>query len=281
MKFKQITIIGTGLIGGSLGLAIKRKRLASCVIGVTAHKNTLMKAIRRGAIDWGTLDAEKSVTGSDMVILATPVDKVLPTLKRIAPRLKKGCIVIDVASVKEAIVRDAERIAGRRAYFVGSHPMAGSERRGIDKAGGGLFKGAPCIVTRTGRTDRKAFRAVSDFWKALGAKVFILSPAEHDRRISNISHLPHIVASALALAAKAASLGFASTGFSDTTRIAASSPDLWISILMANRRNVVKDIEDYLDRLLDIRKAILHNKKDKLRGILLKAKNKRDTFSHR
>jgi len=281
MKFKQITIIGAGLIGGSIGLAAKKRHLASYIIGVTTHKNTLRKALRRRAIDRGTLTAEKSVLGSDMVILSTPVDKVLSTLKEIAPNLKKGSIVIDVASVKEAIVKDAEKIVKGRAYFIGTHPMAGSEQRGIDKADGDLFKGAPCILTKTGRTNRKALKAVSDFWKKLGSKVYQLSPPEHDKRISNISHLPHIVASALSLSVKPSSLEFASTGFGDTTRIAASDPDLWISILMANRKNVIGDIEDYLGGLIDIRKTILRNKKKKLKRILLKAKKKRDTFSLR
>ena len=281
MRFKQITIIGAGLIGGSIGLAVKKRMLASRVIGVTAHKKTLTKAVRRGAIDKGMLDARRSVTGSDMVILATPVDKVLRTLKYIAPRLKRGCVVTDVASVKESIVDSAEGILGDKAFFIGSHPMAGSEQRGIEKAHGDLFKNTPCVLTKTNRTNASAMRSVSDFWRKLGSKVYVLSPGEHDKRISNISHLPHIVASALSLAAKPSSLEFASTGFGDTTRIASGSPDLWISILMANRKNVVKDIEDYLYALIDIRKTILRSKKSRLRKLLTRAKKKRDTFSLR
>ena len=281
MKFKQITIIGVGLIGGSIGFAAKRKGLVSRIIGVTAHKNTLRKAMKRKAIDAGTLEVKESVSGSDMVVLATPVNRVLSTLKAITPYLKEGCIVTDVASVKEAIVRDSERILGKEAFFVGVHPMAGSEQRGIDKARGDLFKRSPCIVTKTKYTDKKALRLVLSFWKALGSKVYLLSPAEHDKRISNISHLPHVVASALSLSAKGKSMDFASTGFGDTTRIAASDPDLWISILTANRKNVVKDIEDYLDGLIDIRNSILQNKDRKLKNILIQAKKKRDRFSLR
>jgi prephenate dehydrogenase len=276
MKFKQITIIGVGLIGGSIGLAIKKKRLSSCVIGVTAHENTLRKAIKYGAIDSGTLDVKKSILGSDMVILATPVDKVLNTLKNIAPHLSKGCIVIDVASIKGAIVRNAERVVGRKGHFVGVHPMAGSEQRGIDKADGNLFKNAPCILTRTRRTDTKALRMVSEFWKTMGSKIYVLSPPEHDREISNISHLPHIIASALVLAAKPSSLEFAATGFKDTTRISASSPDLWVSILLANRDNVAKDAEDYIKQLKDIKNLIISGQKGRLRKKLLDAKKKRD-----
>ncbi len=279
MRFKQITIIGVGLIGGSLGLATKKKGLASRVVGVTAHKSTLKKAQRRKAIDAGTLDIKRSVLGSDMVILATPVDKILSTLKKIRPYLKKGCIVIDVASVKNAIVHAAEKILGRRGYFVGAHPMAGSEKRGIDKADSNLFKNAPCVLTRTGRTNAKALRTISDFWKAMGSKIYILSPSEHDKKISNISHLPHIAASALSLAVRSSSMPFASTGFKDTTRIAAGDPGLWISILLANRRNVAADIKDYLKRLKGFGNSITRGEKAKLRKMLSDAKKKRDMLN--
>lgn len=278
MKFKQITIIGVGLIGGSIGLAVKKKSLSTRIIGVTAHKRTLKKALKRRAIDIGTLNVRKSVLDSDMVILAAPVDKILSTLKKIKPHLKKGCIVIDVASVKEKIVRNAERITGRKGYFVGAHPMAGSEQRGIDNADGNLFKDAPCILTKTRKTNAKALKAVSNFWKAMGSKIYVLSPSEHDKKISNISHLPHIVASALSLAAKPSSLEFASTGFKDTTRIAASNPDLWISILLSNHKNVVKDVGNYLRGLKDIRNSIKQGEKRRLRNLLLKAKRKREIF---
>ena len=133
MKLKQITIIGVGLIGGSIGLAVRKKGLALKVIGVAAHKSTIKKALKHRAISTGTLDIRNSVLGSDMVILATPVDKILSTLKKISPRLKKGCIVTDVASVKGAIVRPAEIILKSGVHFVGAHPMAGSEQRGIER----------------------------------------------------------------------------------------------------------------------------------------------------
>jgi prephenate dehydrogenase len=278
MKFKQVTIIGVGLIGGSIGLAVKKRRLSSRVIGVTAHKKTLKKALKRRAIDTGTLNVKKSVIGSDMVILATPVDNVLSMLKKITPYLKKGCVVIDVASVKGAIVKGAEKIIGRKAYFIGAHPMAGSEQRGIDRADSNLFKNAPCVLTKTRRTNRKALRNVVNLWKAMGSKIYILSPAEHDRKICNISHLPHIAAAALALSAKPSALEFASTGFGDTTRIASSSPDLWIPILLANRENVVKDLGNYLKELKNIRNSIISRQKGKLKGALRRAKKRRDQF---
>ena len=276
MRFKQITIIGVGLIGGSIGLAVKKRKLTARVVGVTAHKESLKKALRRKAIDFGTLDLRKSVLNSDMVILATPVDKVVSTLKTISPRLKKNCIVIDVASVKENIVGKAEKAIGSKASFVGTHPMAGSEQRGVEKAGMDLFKGAPCILIRTKNTDAKAFKAVRDFWKALGSKIHVLSAKEHDEKISNISHLPHIAASCLSLSAALSSLQFAATGFRDATRIASSDPDLWTSILMSNRSNVAKDIKNYIKQLEKIRRVIASGKEGALRRALVDAKKKRD-----
>jgi prephenate dehydrogenase len=278
MKFKQITIIGVGLIGGSIGLAAKKRHLSSRIIGVTRHKHTLRKAIRCGAIDLGTLDIEKSVINSDMVILATPVDKILSTAQKISHYVEEGCIVIDVASVKGAIVKAAEQIIEPEAYFIGTHPMAGSEQRGIDKADGDLFKGAPCILTKTKRTNMKILQIVFNFWKALGSEVYILSPSQHDKEISSISHLPHIAASALSLAAKPSAFKFISTGFKDTTRISSSDPDLWVSILLSNSRNVAKDIENYLGILNDIKNAITYKQRVRLKKKLLDAKRKRDTL---
>ncbi len=275
---KQITIIGVGLIGGSIGLAAKKNKLAARIVGVTAHRESLRKALRRKAIDKGTLDLKKSVLNSDMVILAVPVDKIIPALKEISPNLKKGCIVIDVASVKGPVVRRAENIIGRIGAFVGVHPMAGSECRGVESAVGNLFMDAPCIITKTKRTDLKALRTVRDFWRRLGAKIYILSPEVHDIRISNISHLPHVAASALLSAAETPFLKFAATGFKDTTRIASSDPNLWASILVSNRANVAKDIRDYIKNLQRAKRLISGGKEKDLRRYLVNAKRKRDKF---
>jgi len=278
MKVNQITIIGVGLIGGSLGLAIKKRGLANRIVGVTAHRNTLVKAVRRKAVDKGVSDIKASVAHSDLVIVATPVDKVVGTIERIVPCLKEGCIVTDVASVKKDIVGAAEKILGKRAYFVGAHPMAGSEQRGIDNAHADLFKGAPCIVTETKRTVVKALRFMEAFWRRVGMKVYVLTPSEHDRRISSVSHLPHITASALSLAVRPSSLIFAATGFEDTTRISAGNPDLWSSIFMANRSNLIKDVDIYISRLNELKGCIAGRRVPRLRRLLGRAKKRRDAL---
>ena len=139
-KFNKITIIGVGLIGGSIGLAVKRKRLAGKVTGVTAHRGSLQKAVRRGAIDAGTLDVVKSVRDADLVIVCTPVDAVVKTIKKIRKHLKPGAIVTDAASTKAEIVSKAEKaLKGSGAFFVGAHPIAGSEKRGVEEARAVLF----------------------------------------------------------------------------------------------------------------------------------------------
>lgn len=279
MKFNQITIIGVGLIGGSIGLAAKKHKLASCIIGVTAHEKSFKDAERIKAINFGTLNAKKSVVGSDLVILATPVDKVLITLKEIAPYLEKDCIVMDVASVKENIVEDAEKIIGGKNHFVGTHPIAGSEQRGAGNANVNLFKNAPCVITKTKNTGKTALHKVSAFWKALGMRVYVMSPQKHDKKISRTSHLPHTMASAIACSADPSDMKFIGTGFKDTTRIASGDPDLWTSILMANRANVSADITSNMKIMRRIRKALNREKCGELKKILSKAKNKRDRLS--
>lgn len=280
MQFKQITIIGVGLIGGSIGLAAKRHKLAAQIIGVTAHKDSIREALKRKAIDFGTLDLKKSVINSDMVILAVPVDKVVSALKEALPNLKKDCIVMDVASVKGRIVKDAEKIVSRKARFVGTHPMAGSERRGVSRAASGLFNGAPCIITKTGKTDKAALRTVKNFWKKLGSKTYELSPEEHDRRVSSISHLPHAAAAALCLTADKSSLKFASSGFGGATRIASGDPNLWSAILTDNSAAACADIKRYSRQLEIIGRLIKAKDMPKLKAVLSKAKKTRDSFTN-
>ncbi|MEA3305669.1 MAG: prephenate dehydrogenase [Candidatus Omnitrophota bacterium] len=272
----QITIIGVGLIGGSIGMAVKKKGLAFRVVGVTAHRHSLSKALNRGAIDSGTLNVKKSVSGSDIVILAVPVDRVLSTLKKVVSHLKKGCIVFDVASVKKSIVRSAEKILGPRGFFVGAHPMAGSEQRGVDKANGNLFEGAPCIITKTRRTNRQALTTIKNFWKKLGSEIYELSPAEHDKRVGNISHLPHAAAAILFLEAKPSSLKLASTGFMDTTRIASGDPGLWARILKDNSDSASAEIKRYAKKLEIFSELVKAKNEPKIKILLSKAKKKRD-----
>ena len=201
-KFKKVTIIGVGLIGGSIGLAMKKRRLAHTIVGVAKHKRSLEKALRLGAIDEGLLNPKESVRGSDLVILATPIYSIIEVTKSIVKYLDNGCIIIDVGSTKRLIVKELEHILPKDIYFVGGHPLAGSEQRGIDNASAKLFKDSAWILTRTKKTNFRVLIRVKGLITALGANVLVMSANKHDRIISEISHLPHILASSLVNSAR-------------------------------------------------------------------------------
>ena len=196
-KLNKVSIIGVGLIGGSIGLALKKKKLAREVVGVCRRSVSLEKALKAGAIDWGTLDMQKGVSGADMVIVATGVDRIAEMVRSAVPFVKPGCIFTDVGSVKAGIVKEIESFMPKNKFFVGSHPMAGSEKSGVKRARQDLFKNAITIVTKTGKTDARAFKSVTAFWSAVGSRIKVVDPVRHDDLICQISHLPHIVAAAV------------------------------------------------------------------------------------
>ncbi len=266
--FNTVTIVGVGLIGGSLGMAIKKNKLANRVVGVGHRWSSIQKAIKKKAIDEGTLNLKSGVKQADLVILATPVGLILKFLKEGRACLKPGSLVIDVGSSKEEIVKAAEKNLPREISFIGCHPMAGSEKRGIEIARTDLFKKAVCIVTPGRRADTGALRKVKIFWQRLGAKVEIISPAKHDRLIALLSHLPHLIASSLVLKLEEESrnkslwLKLAGPGFKDTTRIAASSPLVWQDIYFSNRANIIKNLRD-LRKILERLESYLKKGREK------------------
>jgi prephenate dehydrogenase len=278
--FNKVAIIGVGLIGGSIGLAIKKRKLANEVIGVFRRPSTMRKALKARAVSRGTLDIKEGVKDADLIIIATPVGLIPEMALRAAKFARKGAIITDTGSTKAWIAARIEKKSGRkpRPHFVGSHPMAGSEQAGVESARADLLKGSPCIVTRTSKTDRGALKKVSRLWGALGAKVRIMSPKLHDRSVSLVSHLPHIVAFGLAGAVPAKELRYAAEGFRDTTRVASSDPGLWADIFLTNRREI-KDacclFEDYYRR---IRIAIESEDRKGILAALRQAKTKRDGF---
>lgn len=279
-KFKQVTIIGVGLIGGSIGLAMKRGKLAERIVGVAKHKRSLEKARRLGAIDEGRLNIKESVKGSDLVILATPIYSIIKIAKSIAKSLEKGCIVIDVGSTKKMIVKELEHIFPGNVYFVGTHPLAGSEQKGIDSAHAKLFKHSVWVVTRTRKTNFLSLVKIKSLLRAQGASVIVTSPNKHDKIVSQISHLPHILASSLVNSAKREYLSLAASGFKDVTRIASSDSRIWKDICLTNRKEIVKAIEEFVFNLSTLKKLI---KTGDSKGILQsfrRAKKKRDDYCH-
>lgn len=280
MIFRRIAIIGVGLIGGSIGEAVKKKCLAGSVVGIGRRASSIDEALRRGAIDKGTLDPESGVRGADLVIIATPIGLMPEIVKRMRGSLRKGCIVTDVGSTKSEIVRSLERLMPKGTSFVGSHPLAGSEKRGIAFAQEDLLRGSIVIMTKTKKTNKAALRKLSVFWKALGVgRVVIKSPADHDRIVAEISHLPHIAASALMNSASERSLEFASTGFKDTTRIAASDPAIWRDICVTNKKEIIRALGRYERNIARLKKLIKSGSSARLRREFERSKARREKLS--
>ena len=279
-KINKIAIIGVGLIGGSIGLALKNRHLAKEVIGVFRRSSTLKKALICKAVDKGTMNIEDGIKDADLIILASPVYKIPALAAEAAKYAKKGAIITDTGSTKAWIVKEIERIIRRRPslFFVGSHPMAGSERQGVESARSDLVNGAPCIVTKTKNTDARALKKVINLWKALGANVKVMDPARHDRAVSLVSHLPHIVAFSLAGAVPEKMLEYAAEGFRDTTRVASSDPKLWADIFLTNKREIRKAGKMFERYYSGVMKSILKGDYPGTVGLLKSAKSKRDRF---
>ena len=246
--FDKTAILGVGLIGASLALSLRKNALTDRIIGFGRKEKNLKRAIKKGIIDAYELDPARASEGADLVVLATPVGMFIELLKKIKPALKSSAMVIDVGSVKGDLVHEMERLMPEGASFAGCHPIAGSDRSGIDAASENLFRGALAIVTKTAKTPKRAFKTAQSLWQSVGADVRTMSPEEHDRVYALVSHLPHLAAYALvnAVADEDESvLSFAGQGFRDTTRVAGSSPEMWRDISMANRENLIKFLDAF------------------------------------
>ena len=274
--FKRVTIVGVGLMGGSLGLAIKKHGLAQEVVGVSQQQSTLVQAIKHHAIDEAQTDLEKAIRHSELVILATPVETIVKLLPIINPYIRRGCIVTDLGSTKLEIVEAAEKSLSQAPFFIGSHPLIGSEKQGVDNARAELFENAQCLLTPTEKTHPMVKEKMKFFWTKLGAQVTFLSPQEHDAILAYTSHLPHLLAYSLMEIVPAQHLPLAAQGFKDTTRIAASSPKIWNDICFANSKNILKALDEMVKNLAVLRKAIVNRDEQGLVQHFTKAKEKRD-----
>jgi prephenate dehydrogenase len=233
MAWQRVCIIGVGLLGGSIGLALHRRRLAQEVVGVGRTKSRLETALRRGAIDLATDDILEGAKDAELVIACVPVKSIVESLEEASKVAAPHAILTDVGSTKQSIVRAA---AGRLSdlQFVGSHPIAGGHHSGVEHAVGTLLEGAMVVITPSQQTDLDLVTRISHFWESLGSRVTQLSPAEHDSALAISSHLPHMVASALAISTPNELIPFVGKGWMDCTRIASSNPQLWRQILEEN-----------------------------------------------
>jgi len=257
---RRLTLLGLGLLGGSVAKAARAEGLAREIVAVGRRRESLEPALRDGAVDRITTDVAEGVTGSDFCILATPVATLASLLGEVWRAAPDDAVLTDVGSTKSHIVRTAEALGRSRPLaFIGGHPMAGSERSGYPVARADLFKGALVILTPTESSAPSALKRVGEFWEALGARVATLDPVTHDRAVAAVSHLPHLVADALVAAVLRMDprfLDVAAAGFKDTTRIAASNPRVWREIFQDNREALAEALGafrralDDLDRLI-------------------------------
>ena len=281
-RLNDITIVGVGLLGGSLGLAIKAADRSARIVGVGHRTSSLDKALAMGAVDAVSLDPAEGVRAASLVVLCTPVGLFTRILKAIAPVLKRGAIVTDVGSTKAAVVRAAERILDDRAAFVGSHPIAGSERRGVAYARADLYAGKTCVLTPTPRTRPSALKRVERFWRDLGMRTVHFSPGRHDRALGRVSHLPHAVAAILVAVQKPGDLDVAGSGFIDTTRIAGGDPALWRDICLTNRRAIGRAIDAFQQELEQLRGIIADGDGPALEELFARAQRSRaEMFARR
>lgn len=284
MRFQKITIVGVGLLGGSLGLAIKRRRLARQVCGYVRRPASLKECERVGALDFATTDLLAAVWDADLVILCTPLAQMRALVAQMRPALKRGAIVTDVGSVKGSVVKDVEALITRTgAHFVGSHPMAGGERQGVLASRADLFEGAICVLTPTRRTNPAALRKVGSFWKNLGACLVRTTPDAHDALVSRSSHLPHLLAATLANLVLDPRLPkeqsrLCATGFRDTTRIASGSPEMWRDIALTNRKHLSRAMAGFVSELDKFQKALKRGDAKAVARFFETAKQRRDSW---
>ncbi|MDR4505383.1 MAG: prephenate dehydrogenase [Candidatus Scalindua sp.] len=280
MNFGIVTIIGTGLIGGSIGLGLKQRGLTKLVIGVGRRKLSLDKALEIKAIDEGTCEIETAVKRADIVILATSVDLIPSFAKEIVPFMKKGSILTDVGSTKEYIVSEISQVLkgkGDTCCFIGAHPLAGSEQRGVEFALPDLFEGSICVLTPTNTSPKGCIKKITEMWIALGAEVKILNPRAHDEVVAYTSHLPHFAASGITNVIQEEHWRYGANGLRDTTRVASGDPELWAGICKQNRSALVSALRRFSEEIKSMLKDIEEENDNNVLQRLQRAKSLRDS----
>lgn len=240
--FNKVTIIGVGLLGASFALALRENGLCKTIYGYGRREDNLKRAKEKGIIDNYSLNAARACEGSDLILLATPVGAFKNIIETVRTSFKKGAIVTDVGSVKGGLVYEIEALMPDGVYYIGSHPIAGSDKSGIDDARADLFNNAKCIITPTENSNSTVNKIIISLWESLGAKTEIMETYKHDEIYAAVSHLPHIVAYAIVNTLgdiNSDYIEYAGQGFKDTTRIALSSPEMWRDISIFNKDNLI------------------------------------------
>jgi prephenate dehydrogenase len=283
-QWNKIAIIGIGLLGGSLGLAIRERGLAKSVYGYVRRQEVIEKCVASGIVDWAGCDLREVVNDADLIILCTPILQMKSLVEKMLPYIKQGAILTDVGSAKEKIVAELESmVQNSGAFFVGSHPMAGSEKTGFEYARADLFNNAICVVTPTQNLPRATTDKVKNFWKSIGGRVIELSPEIHDVLVSRASHLPHLLAAQLVLYVLDSNYPeqqatLCATGFRDTTRIASGSPEMWRDIALVNKDNLIKTLDEFIRRLEQLKRTLDEGDVGKITEFFNTAKLLRDKW---
>lgn len=270
--YNSLSIIGPGLLGASIAMSVYEKKLAKEIHLWARSEDKRNLCLKTDWCDYVHETLENAAKNSDFIIICTPVDTIIPILETIAPHLTPGTIVTDVGSVKENICSHAKAIPNQGHFdFIGSHPMAGSEKSGMEHACSTLLKEATCIVTPTEHTETPALEKVTEFWGKLGMHPVLMDPQAHDSLIAKISHLPHIVASILAASLSdipTEQFAYSGGGLKDTTRIAGGSPNLWQSIISQNADSILKSIDQFEHSLKAFKESLASQDLDNLHKIL-------------
>ena len=267
------------MIGASLGLCLRKTGICREIIGVARHDATIRKALKIGAISKGEADLKKAVSGADLVILAAPVNAIKDVLRDIGKKIESGCLVFDVGSTKKEILAAAKKFLNKNSFFIGTHPMAGSEKSGPEFARADLFRDSITFVVRPAGADKDAFSRVCALWQKTGSRVHEIKAQEHDSIVAQISHLPHILSAALVNSVAPARLKFAAGGFKDTTRIAGGEINMWADILLTNKKEVLRSLFSLEKEIARIKKSVSAGNTAALLRELKAAKQKRDSLN--
>ena len=255
-RLGTVAIVGVGLIGGSVGMTLRARKLAREVVGVGRDPERLAEAVRLGAIDSAETDLGRAVAGADAAIICTPVGRVAQDCRAAANLGGDRLLVTDAGSTKRGIVEAVESDPIARGRFVGAHPIAGSERSGVAAASADLFAGRACVLTPTAITPADRLGRARAFWESVGCRVVAMPPAEHDRALAVTSHLPHVAAAALASLLPEEWEALTGGAFRDGTRVAASDASLWADIFLANRTPILDALDRFEHRLQGFRESL-------------------------
>ncbi|HXV28106.1 MAG TPA: prephenate dehydrogenase/arogenate dehydrogenase family protein [bacterium] len=275
MRPKKIAIVGLGLMGGSLAAACRRKFPSSRIIGISRNPKSLRYALKKKWIHGGTSSLSQGVSQADLVVLCSPVNTFVPLLSAINQAALPGTLVTDVGSAKGQVMKQIRKKKHESIKFVSAHPMVGSHQQGIHAADPFLYDKGITFVIREKNISPKSFRSITSFWQQLSKRIFAVTAEEHDKIVSEISHLPHVLAACLMTAVNDKFLPFAGTGFRDVTRVAQGDPSVWVPILSANQPAVRKALRALQRRIGAFERTLAERKKDKLRTFLQKAARRR------